>query len=154
MKKIALIDHITENTIYASYNRSEEKSHAKAFIKLKEDFAFKVDNAKNILLQKGDSVEIFIEPKSAITMTFFMFIMPLIMFIIFYSLAAGLTKNGPEAVNIILGISGIGLSFLATYGFVKIRPQKLPVITRKVSSVELSASCSTGSGCGSCSNCS
>ena len=153
MKKVALIDRVTSDEIYASYNKNEDGSHSKAFIKLREDFSFKVNNSRNLFLIKGDSVEIFIEPRGAIAITFVMFIMPLILFIVFYSLSGTVLQNSPEFIKILSGISGIVLSFVSTYGFFKLRPQKLPEVTRKITSAELAASCSTGSGCGSCSSC-
>jgi len=82
-----------------------------------------------------------------------MFIMPLILFIVFYSLSGSLINNSPESVKILIGILGIVFSFVSTYVFFKLRPQKLPEITRKITSAEMAASCSTGSGCGSCSSC-
>ena len=153
MKKVALIDRVTSDEIFASYNKNEDGSHSKAFIKLREDFSFKVNNSRNLFLIKGDSVEIFIEPRGAIAITFVMFIMPLILFIVFYSLSGTVLQNSPEFIKILSGISGIVLSFFSTYAFFKLRPQKLPEVTRKITSAELAASCSTGSGCGSCSSC-
>ncbi len=153
MKKAALIDRVTSDEIYATYHKDANGSHSKAFFKVREDFAFKVNNTRNLFVKKGDSVEIFIEPRGAIAVTFFMFIFPLILFIVFYSLADSILQNGPEAINILIGISGIVIAFLSTYAFLKIHPQKLPEITRVLSNSEIAASCSTGTGCGACSSC-
>lgn len=153
MKKIALIDRVTSNDIFAAYYKSDNGSHSKAFFKLREDFSFKVNNSRNLFIKKGDSVEIFIEPRGAIGISFSMFIMPLILFIMFYSIAGAMIGNGPEIIKILIGISGIVLSFLSTYAIYNFRPQKLPEITRVVNNSEIAASCSTGSGCGACTSC-
>ena len=153
MKKIALIEKITKDEIYATYNKNADGSHSKAFIKMREDFSFKINNSRNLFLKKGDSVEIFIEPRSAIALTFLMFIMPLIIFMVFYSVSGMIFQNDSEIFRIITGVIGIVFSFLSTYTFFKLRPQKLPEVIRKISSADLTASCSTGSGCGSCSSC-
>lgn len=154
MKKAARIDRVTSDEIFATYNENANGHHPKAFIKVREDFSFKINNSRNFFVKKGDSVEIFIEPRGAIIVTFFMFIFPLILFIVFYSLAGLILHNGPEGINILLGISGIVISFVSTYAFLKHHPQKLPEITRVLSKSEIAASCPTGTGCGSCSSCS
>lgn len=156
MKKIAIIDRVTPDSIYATYNPGDHGGHSRAFIKIQEDLSFKVDNNRNLFLKQGDSVEIFIEPRGAITMTFFIFIMPLISFVLFYSLSGYVFSGSSEFPRILSGVTGIGLSFISTYFFYKIRPQKLPLVTRKLSSAEVAASCPVGSGCssGSCSTCS
>lgn len=152
MKKVAIIDRINDEGIFATYNKNDNGGHSKAFIKIQEDLTFKIDNQRNLFLKKGDSVEIFIEPRGAIALTFAMFIMPLIIFIVFYSLAGAIINSDTEIFKILTGISGIVISFLATYAFFKLRPQKLPVVTRKLSSAELAA-CSVSTGCGACSSC-
>jgi positive regulator of sigma E activity len=149
MKKIATIKKIDKENIFATYNDSE--GHAKAFFKTKEDLTFKINNSKNIFLLQGDSVEIYIEPRGAITLSFFMFIMPLISFVVFYSVTGSLFNNIPEFFNILIGILGIVLSFLSTYIFYKSHPQKLPEVIRKIQSRDIAASCSAG--CGTCSSC-
>jgi len=151
MKKIAIIDRITPDEIYATYNKNDNGGHSKAIIKIQEDLTFKIKNSRNIFLLKGDSVEIFIEPRGAIGMTFLMFIMPLILFMVFYSLSGTLLQSTSEVFKIIAGISGIVISFISTYAFYKLKPQKLPEITRKLKGSELAATCSTG--CGACSSC-
>lgn len=151
MKKIAIIDRIVNEDIFATYNTNDNGGHSKAFFKVQEDLSFKINNSRNLFLKKGDNVEIFIEPRGAIALTFFMFILPLIMFIVFYSVTGAIFQNGSEVVKIISGSFGITASFLSTYTFYKLHPQKLPEITRMVKSSELMASCSTG--CGSCSSC-
>lgn len=153
MKKIAIIDRVTADDIYATYNPGDHGGHSRSFIKIQEDLSFKVNNSRNLFLKKGDSVEIYIEPRSAIAMTFAMFIMPLIIFIAFYSLSGMIFKGDTEIFKILTGISGIVISFLATYGFFKLKPQRLPTVTRKLSAAEAGASCSTGSGCGACTSC-
>lgn len=151
MKKIAVIDRIVDETIYATYNKSDNGGHSRAFIKIQEDLSFKIRNSRNIFIKKGDLVEIFIEPKGAIGLTFFMFIMPLIAFMVFYSTSGLILPDNSELFKITSGIAGIVLSFVSTYLFFKIRPQKLPDIIRKLKSSELAPACSTG--CGACSSC-
>ncbi|MBB6482295.1 SoxR reducing system RseC family protein [Spirochaeta isovalerica] len=153
MKKIAIIDRLESDALYATYIKSEHGGHHKAFIKIQEDLTFKVDNPSNLFLLKGDSVEIFIEPKNAIALTFSMFIQPLIAFIIFYTSSMLFFKGDSEFFRILTGITGILLSFAATYVFLKYRPQKLPVITKKVSQAEIAAACPAGTSCKSCSGC-
>ncbi|MBN2659233.1 MAG: SoxR reducing system RseC family protein [Spirochaetales bacterium] len=154
MKKIAIIDSVESDGLFATYIKSEHGGHHKAFIKIQEDLTFKVDNPSNIFLLKGDSVEIFIEPKNAIALTFSMFIQPLIAFILFYSASSLVFTGDSEFFRIFTGIAGIFLSFAATYGYLKYRPQKLPVITKKVSQAEIAAACPAGTSCKSCSGCS
>lgn len=154
MKKIAIIEQVTADDIFATYHQNDHGGHSRSLIKIQEDLSFKVDNVRNLFLMKGDSVEILIEPKSAIAMTFAMFIMPLILFMVFYSVSGMIFQGNTEIFKILTGISGIVFSFLGTYWFFKLRPQKLPVVTRKLTSAEAGAACSLSSGCGSCSSCS
>lgn len=153
MKKIAIIERITHDDIFATYLKSDNGGHSRAFIKVQEDLSFKVDNQRNIFLKKGDSVEIFIEPKGAIAITFAMFIMPLIIFFLTYSLANALLGGNSEIFKILAGLIGIVISFVTTYVYFKIRPQKLPKILRKLTSAEAEASCSLSKGCSSCPGC-
>ena len=151
MEKIAIIDRIENNTIYATYNMNSSGGHSKAFFKVKEDLTFKIKNTKELNLGIGDSVEIFIEPKNAIAVCFLLFIMPLILFIFFYSFTGILAKNIPEFIKIIFGILGIVTSFVITAISLKIHPQKLPEIIKILPKAETTLStCST---CGSCKSC-
>lgn len=153
MKKAALIDRVSNGEIFATYHKDSNRSHSKAFFKTREDFSFQVNNSRNIFIKQGDSVEIFVEPRGSIAVSFFMFIFPLILFIVFYSMAGTIFQDGPEFINIFIGISGIVIAFFSTYVFFKLHPQSLPEITRVLSSSEIAASCSEGSGCGSCTSC-
>ena len=63
MKRIAVIDRFTSGTIYATYNKNENGGHSRAFVKIQEDLSFKIRNSRNLFIKKGDSVEIYIEPK-------------------------------------------------------------------------------------------
>ncbi len=153
MKKIAIIRQIENDTIYATYNKDNSDGHSKAFFKTREDLTFKVKNSRALDLTINDSIEIFIEPKSAISLSFFMFIMPLIIFMGFYSIVGVIAQNSSEFTKILTGILGIVTSFFLTYVFFKIRPQKLPEIVRVLSKQDLlSLSCSSSS-CGSCKSC-
>lgn len=151
MTKIAIIEKIENQDVYATYLEDSSEGHAKAFFSMKEDLSFKINNPKNVFIKKGDSIELFIEPYGAVALSFSMFIMPLISFVIFYTLSGALINNIPEFLRISIGILGIASSFLATFIFFKKNPQKLPEIIRKIKSSELQSSCSTG--CGSCSSC-
>jgi len=153
MKKIAVIDREEKEGLFATYMKSEHGGHHRAFIKIQEDLTFKVDNPQSFPLKKGDSVEVFIEPRNAIAITFSMFIQPLIAFILFYVLSGQLFKQDSEFINILIGVAGICLSFTATYFFLKLNPQKLPVITKKMNEAEIAAACSSGTSCKSCSGC-
>lgn len=153
MKKIAIIDRITYDGIYATYLKSENGGHHKAFIKVQEDLTFKVDNTNNIFFLKGDSVEIFIEPTNAIALTFSMFIMPLISFIIFYLLSGFIFTGPSEFFKILVGICGIGFSYLALHLYIKRHPQELPVVTKKLSQEDINAACTNGTSCSLCSGC-
>ena len=151
MKKIAIVNKIKEDIVFATYNKNESGGHSKAFFKTNEDLTFKVSNSRGLALNSGDSIEIFIEPKSAITLSFFMFIMPLIIFMTTYSVMGSLVQSSSEIVKILIGVIGIVASFVLTYIFFKIKPQKLPEITRVLTGiVGGSNTCST---CGSCTSC-
>ena len=151
MKKVALIDRIINDDVFATYNKNDNGGHSKSFFKIQDDFSFKVNNSRNLFIKQGDSVEIFIEPRSAIALTFFMFIMPLIIFMVFYSVSGVIFQGNSEFFKIFTGIIGIVVSFLSTYTFFRLHPQKQPEITRKLKNGEMAISCSTG--CGSCSSC-
>jgi len=153
MKKIAVIDREDKEGLFATYIKSDHGGHHRAFIKIQEDLTFKVDNPQNLPLEKGDSVEVFIEPGNAIALTFSMFIQPLIAFILFYVLSEQLFKLGSEFLKILMGVIGICLSFAATYFFLKVNPQKLPVITKRMNEAEIEAACPNGTSCKSCSGC-
>ncbi len=153
MKKIAIIDRIENDVIFATYNKNDTAGHSKAFFKVNEDLSFKIKNSRKLPLNSGDSVEIFIEPKSAISLSFFMFIMPLIVFIASYSLVGAISQNIAEFVKILTGITGIVLSFGLTYLFYSVKPQNLPETTRVLTVEEkISLTCSSSS-CGSCTSC-
>ena len=153
MKKIAIINRIENDFTYATYNKNDSTVHSKAFFKVSEDLTFKVKNSRKLPLNIGDSIEIFIEPKSAISLSFFMFIMPLLVFIGFYSLMGATSQNIAEFFKILIGVIGIVLSFGLTYLFYTVKPQKLPEITRVLTDLEkISLTCSSSS-CGSCTSC-
>ncbi len=148
MKKITIIKKVEGKNIYAAYK--DLKNRSKAFFKVKKNRPFLVYNKKNLDLQMGDLIEIYIEPKSAITVSFLIFILPLIFFVLFYSITNSINENIPEYIKILFGFSGIIVSYVLTFIIYKIFPEKHPEVVRVVSKTEAD-SCSKS--CGSCNAC-
>ncbi len=151
MKKIATIDNIVNDRIYATYKKNSEGSHSKTFFKTKEDLYFEINNTKNLEISQGDSVEILIEPKNAITVSFSVFILPLILFFVVFNISKSISPNNSDFFHITFGFIGIVIAFFTTFIFFKKYPQKLPVITKKLTQEEIAKNaCSS---CGSCKSC-
>ena len=91
----------------------------------------KVKNSKNVSLNVGDIVEIYVSPARSIMASFMVFIMPIILFFIFYFLSAGVFKNSGEKIQVLSGLVGIIVGFIINliYGKIK-KDSDLPEITR------------------------
>ncbi|MCP4176139.1 MAG: hypothetical protein GY756_00045 [bacterium] len=148
MKKIAIIKKTEDKNIYAEYKNLKNRS--KAFFKVKQNRSFLVYNKKNLDLHIDDLIEIYIEPKSAIIVSFLIFILPLIFFVLFYSITNSTNEDIPEYLKILFGFSGIIVSYVLTFIIYKIFPEKHPEVIRVVTKTEAD-SCSKS--CGSCNAC-
>ncbi len=94
----------------------------------------KVKNPDNISIEKGDIVEVYLSPGKSILASFMVFIMPIILFFIFYFLAGSVIKGASEKVQVLSGLLGIALGFIINMIYGKIRKDSdLPEITRVLS---------------------
>jgi positive regulator of sigma E activity len=90
-----------------------------------------VQNKAGFTIKTGDRVEIYASPSKTILAGFFVFIMPLILFGIFYFTGKMIAESGNELIPFLSGIAGIGFGFLLNFFIKKIRKQEdFPEITK------------------------
>jgi positive regulator of sigma E activity len=93
-----------------------------------------VYNTSGLNIKKGDRVEIYAAPAKTILAGFLIFIVPLLLFVIFYFAGSLIFPSGDEAALFLCGISGIAFGFLLNLVISLVRRRKeLPEITKILS---------------------
>lgn len=90
-----------------------------------------VYNKSSFRLKKGDVVEIYAAPGKTILAGFLIFIVPLILFIVFYFTGNLVFTSGDELIPFLCGLSGVAFGFLLNFAVKAFRKHEdLPEITK------------------------
>jgi len=93
---------------------------------------FEAENNKELPLQVGDSVNIFLPTGQTVFAAFLVMIVPLLLFILFFFLYGKLWGTEKEGFQVLFGLIGLGGGFLMSYLYSRNRKKgRLPVITGK-----------------------
>lgn len=104
--------------------------HCETFCRNK-DTSYEVNNPENIVLEKGDTVEVEIPERKAVFTVFMSLVFPLIMFLPGYFVGKAISEN--EVVMALFGFLFIGLGFLISYLFFhRRRKEYSPYIIKKL----------------------
>ena len=117
---------VINNECPESCNKCSSKSKSREFY---------VQNTNNYEIKIGDKVEIFVPPGKVILSGFLLFIMPLLLFIIFYYASKFTLSNNNDIIPSIFGILGIASGFLINIIIKKIRknsdlPDIIKIVTK------------------------
>ncbi len=116
----------TENPYCASCKACEA---GKGSVKI-----LKVKKPGDLKIKPGSIVEIYISPFTSIKVSFMVFIMPILLFLLFYFLSGEIFTNPGEKIQILSGFVGIVLAFLLNYIYGKIfKNADMPVISKVLS---------------------
>ncbi len=74
-----------------------------------KDTTLKARNVRNLPLQVGDTVELFLSSRKAIGAGFLMFIVPLLLFILFYYTGQSFLNIASEPLKVLMGTGGLAL---------------------------------------------
>ncbi|MBN1699247.1 MAG: SoxR reducing system RseC family protein [Spirochaetales bacterium] len=100
----------------------------------KRKHRIRVSNSKNLDVTTGDRVEIYLAPSKAILAGFFVFILPLLLFVLFYWTARTGFRSDNEAIPAAAGLCGIVAGFIINVLIKKLRKKEvLPDIVSVVS---------------------
>ena len=92
-------------------------------------------NKSGTPLYQGDRVEIYISPGKAILTGFLIFIVPLVLFIVFYMAGKTIFNTGDSLVSFLFGVAGVAAGFLFNIGVGRRRKESdYPEIIRVVDS--------------------
>lgn len=98
---------------------------------------FYVRNSNNLNIKKGDNVEIFVPPGKVILSGFLLFIVPLLLFLLFYYISRFLLNSNNDIIPGIFGILGLASGFLINIIIKKTRKDSdLPEIIKIVTEGE------------------
>ncbi len=104
--------------------------HSESFCRNK-DTQYEVNNPLELVINKGDTVEVEIPEKKALFTVFMSLLFPLLMFLPGYFLGRKISDN--EITSALFGILFIALGFLISYLFFKGRRKEFsPYIVRKL----------------------
>lgn len=94
---------------------------------------FPVRNTENVPVKLGDRVELFVPPSKTVAASFVALILPLILFVVCYALAAAL-GIAMELFRVLLGVGGLGSGFALNLLYARsARGATLPVVVRVIS---------------------
>jgi positive regulator of sigma E activity len=130
MNETAVICEVKDKSIRATISRdcSESCLHC---TKPKHKGSILVHNSSGLEVKAGDMVEIYAPPGKTILAGFLIFIVPLLLFIVFYFLGKAITGTEDDLIPFLCGIGGIGAGFLLNVMIKHIRNQKdLPEIIK------------------------
>ncbi len=80
-----------------------------------EETEFEALNPNDFALEPGDTVEIELSPGKTIAATFYVLILPLILFIAAFAMISALAPEIGEAVKTLVGIAGLCAGFAVSY---------------------------------------
>ncbi len=104
--------------------------HSESFCRNK-DTQYEVNNPLELVINKGDTVEVEIPEKKALFTVFMSLLFPLLMFLPGYFLGRKISDN--EITSALFGILFIALGFLISYLFFRGRKKEFsPYIVRKL----------------------
>ncbi len=86
----------------------------KMFCNIKEQL-FEATNPKELSLQVGDEVEIYLHPKQAIFQSFSMLIFPLLLFLVGYVVTAKIFHISHELIQAVGGFVGMIIGFFSLF---------------------------------------
>jgi positive regulator of sigma E activity len=130
MNETAVICEIKDDIIRATISAECGESCLHC-TKPKHKNSVQVQNSAHLEIKPGDRVEIYASPGKTILAGFFIFIIPLLFFILFYFFAQRITQTESELIPFVCGSAGIGAGFLLNLIIKKIRKQKdLPEIIK------------------------
>ncbi|MDC7241504.1 MAG: SoxR reducing system RseC family protein [Spirochaetales bacterium] len=142
-----------DHTVLVRYpNPKAEKSQtSRSFWNVKER-TFPAENPENFSLEKGDMVEILVDPMDSIKAAFMIFILPLIVFLAFYGAASLFTSV--EGLLYLAGVIGLcaGLGFNGVLRKLK-GPGRLPVIQKKMTPEGMKEFMKCHDACKACKGC-
>ena len=93
--------------------------------------SFLVHKKPDLMLKIGDRVEIYMAPQKTILAAFLIFIVPIILFFIFYFTGKIISGAGDELIPFFCGLGGIGAGFLLNFIIKVLRKQEdLPEIIK------------------------
>ncbi|NOY07654.1 MAG: SoxR reducing system RseC family protein [Spirochaetes bacterium] len=131
MTEKGIVDSIGDDIITILCSENPYCSSCNACEQSEEGKKLKARNPKDLSISTGDFVEIYLSPGKSILAGFMVFIMPIIMFFIFYYSAIYIVGTKIEAIQILFGLSGIAVGFAANFMYGRIRKDSdLPEITR------------------------
>ena len=130
MNETAIICDINGTTIRATIS-SECGESCLNCSKPKHKDSIHVLNTSHLDIKVGDRVEIYASPGKTILAGFLIFIVPLLLFIVFFFVGQRITGTDGELIPFLCGIGGIGVGFLINVVVKSIRKQKdLPEIIK------------------------
>jgi len=98
--------------------------------------AIEAENRRNLPVEIGDIVEIFLSPAKAIRAAFCVLILPLLLFLALYGLGKELVGIESEGTNVLIGACGLIGGLLLNLAAKKLRRDPdLPEVTRIVDAV-------------------
>lgn len=132
MTETATVNNIDGRTITVGCGGNEScKSCSSSLCNTPDQRVFEVTNTKGLDISVGDTVDVYLAPGKTVAAGFLVLIVPLILFIIGYSVGGRLLPAMSEGVHALFGLvgfaAGFGLSFLYSK---KKRTSSLPEVLR------------------------
>ena len=129
MKETAKIVTIGNDEITLCFTEHEGcKECSSSFCSIKEKL-FTAANPKNLNLEEGMLVKVYLEPKRTIAFSSLVLIVPLLLFVLFYIGSQRFFSLKSEILEIGVGVCGLALGFLISYVVMKRhRESATPVI--------------------------
>jgi positive regulator of sigma E activity len=121
MKETATILEIQGDgdTVLLQFHEQEACGNCNSMFCKANERTFTAQNIESLDLKKGDVVTVFLPAGKTIQASFLLLIAPLILFFIFFVLSERIFGIKTEIVKIGIGLAGLLLGFLISYGMTK-----------------------------------
>lgn len=132
MTEKGIITEITGKRIKLSFIDQENcVSCGSKFCTIKNKHFF-ASNPKDLPLDLGDTVEVNVGTSGAVSASFLILIVPLILFVVFFLLSGALLHIQGEGLRALFGVGGLGAGFLVSFFIGKGKKNRLPEITGRI----------------------
>ncbi len=131
MTETAIVSNIDGKTVTIDCSSKGTCKSCSSSFCATDQRVFKASNSKGFDINVGDTVDVYLAPGKTIAAGFLVLIVPLILFMVGYSVSGRLFSATSEGIQALFGIiglaAGFGLSFVYSK---KKRASSMPEITR------------------------
>ena len=111
MTETAIVSEINGKIVTIGCSRKGACKSCSSSFCASDQHMFEASNSRDLDIQIGDTVDVYLAPGKTVAAGFLVLIVPLILFIVGYSVGGRLFASSSEAIQALFGLAGFGTGF-------------------------------------------